>query len=264
MAGIAAPWDRTRFLTASARRGLGSEAFRWAVAPSMVAWVGLTVFAANGVEAALCLAPTRDPVHGLLRATSLSLAGLDPIAVICVWALMLVAMMGPLLVPMITYVAANSFVDRRDRAAGLFIAGYTAVWTAVAVLGFSVLLLLRTLSVVLGVAAYGGLAGAAAAALWQLSNSKQRALNRCHGVRPLRASGRAADGDAFKFGLLHGSRCVRACAPTMFPTMVGAHGLATMAVVFTVLLAERTASRPRQTGAAVALLLAGFLSTPLA
>ena len=264
MAGSAAPWDRTLFLSASARRGLGSEAFRWAIAPSMVAWAGLTLFAANGAGAAFCLAPTQDPVHGLLHAMSLSLAGLDPVAVVCAWLLMLVAMMGPLLVPMITYVAARSFVDRRDRAVGLFIAGYAAVWIAVAGLGFAALLLLRTLSVILGVAAYGGLAGAVAAALWQLSNSKQRALNRCHGVRPLRASGLAADGDAFKFGLLHGLRCVRACAPTMFLTMVGAHGLATMAVVFTVLLAERTASRPRQTGAAAALLLAGFLSTPFA
>jgi len=264
MAGIAAPWDRTLFLTASARRGLGSEAFRWAIAPSMVAWVGLTVFAANGVEAAFCLAPTRDPVHGLLRAMSLSLAGLNSVAVICAWVLMLVAMMGPLLVPMITYVAAGSFVDRRNRAVGLFVAGYAAVWTPVAGSGFAALSLLHAFSVVFGVAAYGGLAGAVTAALWQLSNSKQRALNRCHGVRPLRASGLAADGDAFKFGLLHGSRCVRACAPTMFLTMVGAHGLITMAVVFMVLLAERTASRPRQTGAAAALLLAGFLSTPLA
>src|ERR1043165_6209446 len=40
------------------------------------------------------------------------------------WALMIVAMMFPLLVPIVGHVAARSFAPRRDRSVGLFIAGY--------------------------------------------------------------------------------------------------------------------------------------------
>jgi predicted metal-binding membrane protein len=254
---------RALLLTDGARRGLNSQAFRWAIAPSIAAWASLIAFAASGAEPAFCVAPTRDAVHGFARTLGASLASVDPGAVAFAWGLMLVAMMGPLLVPMITYVAARSFVDRRDRAVGLFATGYAAVWMAAAVVAFFMLLLLRTLSLYAGVGLLGSLLGVVAAAVWQLSELKQRALNRCHGVRPLRANGFAADRDAFSFGLLHGSRCVCACAPTMFLTMFGGHPLMTMAVVFTVLMAERTASKPRQSGAAALLLLTGFLAAPL-
>jgi predicted metal-binding membrane protein len=264
MAVIAAPSGRGLFLTASARRGLQTQAFRWAIAPSILAWLGLVSFTASGLEPALCLSPKTDAVHGLIGALGASLAGLNPAAVTTGGGLMLAAMMGPLLTPMITYVAARSFADRRDLSVGLFVAGYASVWTAAAAAAFVALLLLHAFALYAGVSVYAGLLGAAGAAAWQLSKAKRQALNRCHGVRPLRASGRAADVDAARFGVLHGWRCVRACAPTMFLTMGGAHGLTTMAVVFAVLLAERTAAKPRQAGAAALLLLTGVLSTRLA
>ena len=264
MAGLATPSGRGLFLSASARRGLNSQAFRWAIAPSLVAWLGLIAFAADGFEPAVCLSPKTDAVHGLIGALGASLAGLNPAALAIGWGLMLMAMMGPLLAPMISYVAARSFADRRDLSAGLFVAGYGSVWIGAAAAAFAILLLLHALTLYAGLGVYAGLLGAAGAAAWQLSKAKQRALNRCHGVRPLRASGWAANTDAARFGLRHGWRCVRACAPTMFLTMIGAHALMTMAVVFVVLLAERTTARPRQWGAAALLLLTGVLSTPLA
>ncbi|HEY7852646.1 MAG TPA: DUF2182 domain-containing protein [Caulobacteraceae bacterium] len=262
MAALAAPSGRALLLTLGARRGLRSQAFRWAIAPSILAWLCLIFFAANGFEPAFCLSPKADPVQGLQGALAASIAGLDPDTAAIGWGLMLVAMMAPLLVPMMRYVAARSFVDRRDLAIGEFVAGYASVWTLAAAFAIVVLLLFRAVALYAGLSPYVGLVGAAAAALWQLSGAKQRALNRCHGVRPLRASGAGADVDALKFGALHGSRCVRACAPTMFLTMGGAHAVVTMAVVFVVLLAERTTYRPRQSAAAALLLLTGFLSTP--
>jgi predicted metal-binding membrane protein len=144
----------------------------------------------------------------------------------------------------------------------LFVAGYAGVWIGAAGMAFILVTMLHALTLLAGLSLYAGLLGAATAALWQLSKAKRRALNRCHGLRPLRASGPGADVDAVRFGVLHGWRCVRACAPTMFLTMGGAHALATMAMVFAVLLGERTAIRPRQSGAAILLLFAGVLSTP--
>ncbi len=246
-------------LTASARLGLRSQVFRWAIAPSILAWMGLVAFTANGFEPALCLSAKAGEVGGLVRTLEASLANLDPAAIAIGWGLMLVAMMGPLTAPMLTYVAARGFADRRDRAVGLFILGYAGVWTAAAAAGFAFMLLIHALVPHSGPGIWLGLFGVAAAAAWQLSPAKRRALNRCHGVVALRADGWAADADAARFGAVHGGRCVRACGPTMFLTMIGAHGVAMMAVVFAVLLAERTSLRPRQTVAAFLLLLAGIV-----
>jgi predicted metal-binding membrane protein len=263
MAAAALP-RRAALLTTAARQGLRSHAFRWAIAPAAAAWLALFAMAVEGLDPAFCLGPAVDPVHRLLAALNASFAGFDPTAAALGWILMLAAMMGPLLAPMVTYVAARSFVDRRDLAVGEFVAGYAVVWIVAAGVALVALLMLHALTLYAGVAAWSGCFGAATAALWQLSGRKRRALNRCHGVIPLRASGPAADWDSVRFGLLHGSRCVRACAPTMFLTMGGSHALMTMAVVFAVLLAERTSSRPRQSGAAALLLLTGLLSAPLA
>ena len=263
MTGLATPSGRVLLLTDGARRVLRSHAFRWAIAPSMLAWIALIAFTANGLESALCLSPRANPVHGLMGAFGASLAGLDPTAVSLAWGLMLAAMMGPLLAPMITYVAARSFADRRDLAVGLFVAGYAVVWILATVVAFIPVMMLHALTLFAGLSLYAGLLGAAAAALWQLSKAKRRALNRCHGLRSLRASGPGANVDAARFGALHGWRCVRACAPTMFLAMGGAHALATMALVSAVLLGERTALRPRQSSAAILLLLAGVISIPL-
>ena len=59
------------------------------------------------------------------------------------------------------------------------------------------------------------------------------------------------------FGLLHGTRCVRSCLPTMLLPLLGDHGLRAMAVVFAILLAERARSRPQYGLSAVALLALG-------
>ena len=260
MAGLATPAARASFLTASARRGLSSEVFRWAIVPSIVGWGGFLLFAANGIALQFCLSPASGEFQGLLSAFRAGLTGLDFRTLGFNWALMLVAMMPPLLIPMITYVAAKSFVDRRDLAIGLFVGAYASVWIIATATAVLVLLALQTLLMVAGLSFAGGLVGASLAALWQLSDAKRRALNRRHGFKPLRASGQAANIDVLAFGGLHGCRCVRSCAPTMFLPMLGAHGLTTMVVIFMVLLGERMTPRPRQLGAAVLLVLSGILT----
>jgi len=113
------------------------------------------------------------------------------------WALMLGAMMVPLLGPPLHHLRTRSFVTRRTRATALFVIAYLAVWmlAGIGILGVS-----RLGWPVLG-----------AAAFWQISPWKQRALNRlfCHPAIP--AFGLAADLGAVRFGLSHGVFCIGSC-----------------------------------------------------
>jgi predicted metal-binding membrane protein len=178
--------------------------------------------------------------------------------------LMIVAMMFPLLVPMIEFVAARNFVVRRERSVALFIAGHGIVWLTTAASASAALVIARAGLASLGLAAVSGFIGCALAALWQISPTKQRAVYRCHGTIVLQPFGFAADRAAIRFGMLHGARCMRSCLPTMALPLLGDHGLLAMAVVFVILLAERASVRPQYGLSAVVLLTLGatLLVTP--
>lgn len=177
--------------------------------------------------------------------------------VVAGWALMIVAMMFPLLVPMIEFVAARNFVVRRERSVALFIAGYGIVWLTTAASASAALVIARAGLAGLGLAAVSGFIGCALAALWQISPAKQLAVYRCHGTIALQPFGFAADRAAIRFGLLHGARCMRSCLPTMALPLLGDHGLLAMAVVFVIPLAERASIRPQYGLSAVVLLTLG-------
>src|SRR5215204_1113740 len=87
---------------------------------------------------------------------------------------------------------------------------------------------------------------------------KKKAVNRCHGTKPLHAFGTAADLDALSFGLVHGSRCVASCFPlTVLPFIAGG-GLGMMAALFAVLLAERARHIPQYGVSAIVLVFLGL------
>jgi predicted metal-binding membrane protein len=248
--------------TAQARRGLCSPTFRWSIAPALAAWLLLLALAGQDVALTICLSPRASILDGALADFAARLAALDPARWAGEWTLMIVAMMFPLLVPMIGYVAARSYAVRRERSVALFVAGYVLAWAAAAAVASVMLIAARSGLALLGVAPLAGLIGCALAALWQTSAAKARAVNRCHGTVPLRPAGLAADRDAMRFGLLHGSRCVRACLPTMVLPLLGSHGIAAMAVIFAILLAERARPMPQYGLSAVALLLLGVTVMP--
>lgn len=153
------------------------------------------------------------------------------------WAIMLVAMMSPLLAAPLDYVWERSLPRRRLRSVALFLLGYALVW-----LPFGVV----ELALVAAIQAFAGTLGsslllvAAFALLWQVSPWKQHCLNRCHRLGPLSAFGIRADGDVLRSGIAHGAWCVGACAPLMaIPLLApGAHA-ALMALVAVFLLGER-------------------------
>jgi predicted metal-binding membrane protein len=153
------------------------------------------------------------------------------------WALMMVAMMLPTLVPPLCYVHSRSFARRRVRAMGLFVAGYGAVWLAVgsALLGLQLLAQWATVNLYLPVVVAGLLA-----LVWQASPLKQRCLNRGHRHRALAAFGFRADWDALRLGLEHGGWCAASCWALMLVPLLLPHGhLLAMAVVGLLMFCER-------------------------
>lgn len=245
-------------LTAEARQGLRSPVFRWSIAPALAAWSLLFLLSGPDRTLTICLAPRATILDGALADIEARLAAIDPARWAGEWTLMIVAMMFPLLVPMIGHVAARSYAFRRERSVALFVAGYALTWAAAVTISSIVLIAARSGLALSGLAWLAGLIGCALAALWQISAAKARAVNRCHGTVPLRPAGFAADQDAIRFGLLHGSRCVRACLPTMVLPLLGSHGIGAMTVIFAILLAERARQMPQYGLSAIALLLLGL------
>jgi predicted metal-binding membrane protein len=156
------------------------------------------------------------------------------------WALMIAAMMFPLLVDPLRHVRNRSFARRRTRAMLLFVTGYAAVWMTTGV-G------LQATALAVSWAAPPPLAcislAAATAVVWHISPAKQWCLNRCHRRPHLAAFGAAADHDAFDFGLRHGASCAGACWALMLLTLlVGNSRLLWMITVTLFVFAERLES----------------------
>ena len=160
-----------------------------------------------------------------------------PVSLATGWALMLAAMMLPLLIAPVRHVHNSSFTHRRGRAIALFVAAYAVVWMAAGVMLIALALAIRLIApesiVPVAVAA-------ALAMLWQFSPLKQRSLNRCHSHRELAAFGRSADIDAVRFGFTHGIWCVCSCWGLMFlPLMISRGHVAAMVAVSAWMFAER-------------------------
>jgi predicted metal-binding membrane protein len=206
------------------------------LAASAVAW---TVLAAglSGLHLHADILCTDSGVATMPGSLSLLLAMNPPAAVAAAWALMLVAMMSPLLIPAIHHVRFSSFARRRARSIALFLAGYGAVWMTCGAL----LTGIKLAALALAPQSYIPAAVSALIAfVWQASPFKQRCLNRCHDNRPLAAFGLEADLDALRFGLRHGIWCAGACSALMLFAMLLPEGhLAAMAAVGILIFCER-------------------------
>jgi predicted metal-binding membrane protein len=184
--------------------------------------------------------PVSEPFSPILPGTLVGLADLVPSV-----ALMVVAMMWPLLGPAIGHVRARTLARRRREAVTSFLMPYTLVW---AVAG----------TVLAGVAAAATAVGPnegvllaaviAVVLVWQVSPAKQRCLNRTHRHPELSAFGPAAVTGVVRFGTTHALWCVGSCwALMLVPFVVPAWHLPAMAVVALCLARDRlaTPTRPR-------------------
>jgi predicted metal-binding membrane protein len=153
------------------------------------------------------------------------------------WALMLVAMMSPALIPPVRHIRLHSFTHRRARSIVMFVTGYGGIWMAIG----GVLLTIELPVKLFAPQSYLPAAGVALIALvWQFSPLKQRCLNRCHAHSELAAFGAAADFDALRFGVTHGIWCAGSCWAWMLFPMLLPHGhVVAMATVAVLIFSER-------------------------
>lgn len=153
------------------------------------------------------------------------------------WALMLVAMMSPVLIPPVRHIRLLSFTHRRARSIVLFLVGYLAIWMAVG----GLLLAIELAFKLFAPRSYLPAGGVVLVALvWQFSPIKQRCLNRCHSHTELAAFGAAADFDALRFGTTHGIWCAGSCwAWMLFPVLLPKGHIFAMTVVAVVIFSER-------------------------
>lgn len=172
------------------------------------------------------------------RSFQMMLAMNPPSSLAVGWALMLAAMMPPVLIPHLCYIRMRSFKNRRARSIVLFVAGYAAIWTA---LGGVLIAAAVTAMLLVAPQSFLPMAGGVLiAALWQVSPVKQRCLNRCHGHAELAAFGAAADFDALRFGALHGIWCAGSCwALMLFPMLLPGGHVVAMASVAVLIFSER-------------------------
>ncbi|HMR49196.1 MAG TPA: DUF2182 domain-containing protein [Arachnia sp.] len=143
---------------------------------------------------------------------------------VAVWVLMVVAMMLPLAVPGIRYVAR--MVPRRGRlaATSTFAAAYVVAWLPGAILA-------------VGLHAWPApgwpvvSAGFLLAAAWELTPLKRKALLRCHRRQVIRARQPARWRSCWAFGLRRGGWCVVSCGPAMLALMLSQHALVPLLVL---------------------------------
>lgn len=205
------------------RRSLRRHPERWPLAIAASAWIAIVV-RSIAVDHA-----------GHTPATLATVIG----GAIVDWTTMAVAMMVPSLIVPIREVAARSFWNRRHRAVAAFLAGYVSIWIlfgVVAAMALSPLpsdVRLRLLPVLL-----------LAAAAWQLSPLKWRAVMACHRRITLAPDGWAATRDCVRQGWAIGSPCVVACGPMMAAGAL-THDVRLMAVIAAIVAIERAAFRPR-------------------
>lgn len=159
------------------------------------------------------------------------------------WALMLLAMMPPLLAAPLMHVWRSSLPRRRLRALALFTLGYGSVWMTAGPILIGLALLLQL------VAREGAFIGALLlATVWSASPWQRAALNRSHRLRRIGLFGWAADRDCWRFGTMHALWCVASCWAWMLaPLAAGTWHVPAMAFAGAVILCERLAApdRPR-------------------
>jgi predicted metal-binding membrane protein len=150
------------------------------------------------------------------------------------WALMVLAMMLPIVAPHARRVAMRSLWRRRQRAMMSFVVGYLAVWLAIG--GVLAAMLVAPAQLRPGPA--GLSAALLGAAAWQVSRPRRRVLRRCGVLPPSAIRGWHADLDCATGGWRIGLRCAFTCGPVMLAMAMG-HSLILMSGLLALLLSER-------------------------
>jgi predicted metal-binding membrane protein len=158
-----------------------------------------------------------------------------PQRILAGWALMLLAMMPPLLATPLMHIWRSSLPSRRIQASVGFLLGYGAMWMAAGPLLIALALLLQMV-----VAENALVVALLVAMLWSASPWHRAALNGGHRMGRLSPFGWAADKNCLIQGLAHGLFCIVSCwAWMVVPLVSGSWHIPMMLLTGAILLAER-------------------------
>jgi predicted metal-binding membrane protein len=170
---------------------------------------------------------------------------------ISTWVVMMAAMMLPTITPMVLAYRALQH-ERSSRTAsaspgeiGVFLAGYLVVWAVAGFLGYALLEAGRSLDGGLFAWDRAGRLTAAgvllAAALYQLTPSKNACLGRCRSRRAFLLEGwRDGRDGALRIGMEHGAWCLGCCWALMAALFaLGAMSVGWMVLISVLIAAER-------------------------
>ncbi|MBB4637003.1 DUF2182 domain-containing protein [Longimicrobium terrae] len=152
-------------------------------------------------------------------------------------ALMIMAMMLPLVLANVRHAAFSSLSARRHRAIAGFVAGFLALWIPAQLLIEGAAAVLGSYAGWLAAAAVVGLAAAA----WEASPMRRTRARRCHATAPLAPRGWRADADCIRYGVMTGRHCVVSCWVLMALCSAAGHALPVMGAVFALQWAARDA-----------------------
>src|SRR5215468_1658447 len=175
------------------------------------------------------------------------------------WAVMLLAMMPPLLAPALMHVWRSSLPQRRAQGTACFVLGYAALWMAAGPILIGLALLLQLVAGEAAVAFAGALS---LAIVWSASPWQRIAINRSHRLRRIGLFGWAADRDCLTFGAIHALWCMVSCWAWMLAALTaGPWHIAAMMLTAAIMLAERLAP-PQQPRWRLPLLLSPAVHWP--
>ncbi|HSC20739.1 MAG TPA: DUF2182 domain-containing protein [Solirubrobacterales bacterium] len=233
---VAAAWLALLAGEGAARASGGTGGTGWENGPLWICTTGLGHLASHSTHGAAASAPL----------ATASIAAGTPM-----WALMAAAMMVPTAMPAVQHASLTSLYWRRRRAALEFLVVFLALWTV-----FSVLVLGPLMSLKPTASPFALPVALAAAALWQLTPLKLRALRACHRSRPLPPHGWRASLGVADFALHNGAACLLSCWAIMVAAAISGPGrLLWMAALAAAITVEKLAEKPRTASHRLAALL---------
>ena len=154
------------------------------------------------------------------------------------WSIMTLLMMVPVTLPAIRYLAFNSFRSRRSRAMAIYVVVYLLAWLAFGVFAMKLVSIAGLVGMTRPALAIVTLFAAAA---WQLTPRRRRALLSCRRAVPLPPSGWRADAACARFAVQQAQHCMMVCWPVMLLMAVVGHQLFAMIVLTALVTAEEQA-----------------------
>jgi hypothetical protein len=220
-------------------RGPGLLARRPDILPmgaTAAAWSALAILTPYPAWLGLSAAPTAISQHG-------AHGGMFTPTGMAMIALMSLAMMGPLAIPGVRYVAANSLWWRAGTATWWFFGTFIATWTVIAA---CLQPFAELLAGVVGSASKAAGLLTLACAIAQLDRRRAVRSSACDSPMRLRARGSDAYTDCARFGLLCGARGFRLCALPMLAMLAVPTNLLVMALLTAFTVADRVTQGRRR------------------